>query len=252
MVATEGDPEDPQVLDTIERKGALYTCSYEEEVEAMKAASEWIVENCEEEERILICTDCQSLCMALRSYNPETDAIRETLQWHQGTVTIQWIPGHSNVPGNELADAAAKNATTLMPETRPITLRSAKMQIKQTFKDEIKHERTKQVYSAYDKETEREVKSRKDQVTLAQIRGGKHLDLKEYANFLDNSVSAKCPKCDEKEHTMPHWLLRCPGTLQARHEIFGDVEDFGLSVLTKYPNRSLALARRSLLGAGRS
>ena len=103
-VITEGDPEAPNELHTIEKKGALFTCSYEEEVEAMKEAAVWISENCDRQTKVMICTDSQSLCMAMKSLNPETDGIREALQHHSGSIIKQWIPGHSNIPGNDLAD----------------------------------------------------------------------------------------------------------------------------------------------------
>ena len=122
FVVTEGDPETPHELASVSRKGALCTCSYEEEVEAMKMASTWIKEKCQKEETIQICTDSQSLCMALQSYNPETDPIREILQGHEGRIDIQWIPGHSRIPGNDWADSAAKEGAALPGIGRPVTL----------------------------------------------------------------------------------------------------------------------------------
>ena len=162
----------------------------------MEMATSWIEENCEQEEEILICTDSQSLRMALRSYNPKTDCIRERLQSHTGTVSIQWIPGHSNVPKNELADQAAKNVSNQLGPSRETTLRSAIMQIRKTFKDNITHARTKTVYSSYDSENEKEPKSRREQVTMAQLRSGKHKALKAYCNFLDEDISPLCQRCD--------------------------------------------------------
>ena len=250
-VVTDGDPEEPNILDTIETKRALFTCSYEEEVAAMRDAAEWIQENCERQTSILVCTDSQSLCMAMQSHNAETDGIREILQNHEGKITIQWIPGHSNIPGNDLADAAAKQASSLLAPTRPITFRSACMQIRKTFKDEIEHPRIKDVYSKYNKETEQLIKSRKEQTTIAQIRSGKHLAFNEYRHELDKSVPKTCPRCAEEDHSLEHWFLRCPGTLEARQDIFGGEEEYGLFLLTKEPAQSLALARRTLLGAGR-
>ena len=123
FVVTEGNPESPQRLASEGRKGALYTCSYEEEVEAMKMAATWIKDNCDTKETIQICTDSQSLCMALQSYNSETDPIREILQGHEGRIDVQWIPGHSNIPGNDMADQAAKEAVGMLGAGRPITLR---------------------------------------------------------------------------------------------------------------------------------
>ena len=69
---TEGDPETPQTLDTIKVKGALLICSYEEVVQAMLEATEWISQNCIGEESILLCINSQSLCIALENHNPET------------------------------------------------------------------------------------------------------------------------------------------------------------------------------------
>ena len=150
-----------------------------------------------------------------------------------------------------MADAAAKNAAGLMTPSRPITMRSARMQIKRTFKDDTQHPRIKQVYSASREEREEEIKNRSDQVALAQIRSGKHRAFRSYSSKLDKESSDVCPRCEEEEHTLEHWMLKCPGTLEAKNDIFGGEEDFGLHQLTKNPTLSLALARRTLLGAGR-
>ena len=249
FVVTEGDPETPHELASVSRKGALCTCSYEEEVEAMKMASTWIKEKCQKEETIQICTDSQSLCMALQSYNPETDPIREILQGHEGRIDIQWIPGHSRIPGNDWADSAAKEGAALPGIGRPVTLRSARTQIWRTFKDELRHDIMEQVYGAYNKETEALIASRKDQVALARIRSGKHRAFMSDNHLLDDSVPDVCPTCQEGPHTLEHWWLRCPGTLAAKREIFGGGEEQGLVLLTKEPLRALALARRTLLGA---
>ena len=66
--------------------------------------------NSEGQNLIMVCTDSQSLCMALRSYNPQTDVIGEILQDFNGSVVVQWIPGHSKIPGNDAADLMAKDA----------------------------------------------------------------------------------------------------------------------------------------------
>ena len=143
-----------------------------------------------------------------------------------------------------------KRATSLLEAPRPVTYHSACMQIKRTFINETTHQRTKEVYSAYRKEREREIKTRQDQAHLAQLCSGKHLALQAYRHQLDESIPALCPRCQEEEQTLEHWFLRCPGTLGARQQIFGGEEDFNLSQLTKSPSQSIALARRTLLGAG--
>ena len=76
-VASEGDPEHQEYLDYMKKNGTLYTCSYEEELEAIRLAAAWIVQNRDAEESITICKDSQSLCLAMKSHNPETDDIWE-------------------------------------------------------------------------------------------------------------------------------------------------------------------------------
>ena len=74
---------------------------------------------------------------------------------------------HADVPGNDVADEAARDASDLMQDTRPLYYRSACMMINHTFKDETEHPRIKDMYSKYDKAREREITTREDQVLLA-------------------------------------------------------------------------------------
>ena len=217
----------------------------------MKMATTWVKENCNVTTSIMICTDSQSLCMAMEALNPETDPIKKDLINHRAKIVVQWIPGHSGTMGNEWADSAAKEATSLPEESRPITLRSAYTQINRSFEDDTRHQRVCEVYSHFNKEKEQTINNRKDQVTLARIRSGKHLAFNAYRNKIDKDVSPTCPRCQEAEHTLEHWFKECPGTLALRREFFGEDEGVGLGLLTDRPRESLALARRTLLGASR-
>ena len=42
MVVAKGDAESPEPIDKVMVKGALFTCSYEEEVQAIMEATAWI------------------------------------------------------------------------------------------------------------------------------------------------------------------------------------------------------------------
>ena len=252
VVITRGDAEHPEVLEIIKRKGAAYTCSYEEEVEAGLTAAAWIGRNCKEEEKVLICTDSQSLCMALNSFNMETSPFRSAIHNKQTKIITQWIPGHSDVPGNEMADKAAKEGADLETAQRPISYRSACMMIKKSISYPTSHPVMKKVYQHYSTEKEKEeITTRKDQVLLAQLRSGKHKAFATYQHMLDETKPATCPRCTSgEEHTLEHWFMRCAGTMAAKHDIMYDekVEE-GLALLTKCPAKSLALAKRTLFGA---
>ena len=208
----------------------------------MLTAAIWISLNCPKEASILICTDSQSLCMALDAFNVETTPIRSALQNRVSPVIIQWIPGHSDVPGNELADKAAKSGTELQTACRPTSYRSSCMMVRKSIPDMITHPVMRQVYKCQSNEKDKEeIKSRKDQVLLAQIRTGKHKAFQSYQHLLDESKSPSCPRCNSGEnHTLEHWFLNCPGTMAAKHLIFYDENmGDGLGLLTKC-HRSLS------------
>ena len=249
-VITRGDPEDPETIHVIQRKGSDFTCSYEEELDAMQTTANWISLNCDSEISIMVCTDSQSLCQALLSYNVETATIRGTLHDRTGKTTIQWIPGHSDVPGNELADQAAKEATELETDPRPVSYRSACTMIRSRIEYPTNHQQLKKVYSHFSKQREQEVKTRADQVLLAQLRSGKHKVFRSYQHMIDESIDPTCTNCDSGEiHNLEHWFLRCPDASEARHEIFDERElEGGLGLLTKCPEKSIALAKRTLFG----
>ena len=56
---------DPPCTETIMKKGAELTSSFEEESQMMIAAANWIMDNCDHRSRALILTDSQSVCRAL-------------------------------------------------------------------------------------------------------------------------------------------------------------------------------------------
>ncbi|MCP4461027.1 MAG: hypothetical protein GY816_23850 [Cytophagales bacterium] len=56
---------------------------------------------------------------SIESEGPDLRDIFELLTSMKGTEVFQfqWVPSHTNVPGNELADLAGKEATTLSKRT---------------------------------------------------------------------------------------------------------------------------------------
>ena len=160
----------------------------------------------------------------------------------------QWLPGHSDVEGNELADQAAKRATNGDDEPRPVTIRAIRAEICNLVPEHPPtHSRTIDVYSKWRMSAEKEVVTRADQVYLARLRSGHHPDLMATKMRLKITETAECPRCGYEEENVVHWLS-CPGTMAARMEIFGKTE-LELSVLTEFPKESIALARKTIRGA---
>ena len=229
-------------------KGSFYTCSYEEECTAMNLAVDWLIEN--NSTLTTIITDSQSLCEALLGYSPDLDDLRTKLRGLRHIVNIQWVPGHSEIVGNELADQAAKQATLLESAAQPISYNSICTQINMMTRDPpIAHERSREVYGSISAKKEREITSRADQTLLAKVRSGHTTLFLEYRARMEPDLDTTCPLCQDSPHNLVHWMTECAGTLNKRRQLFG-AEDMGkLSSLTKYPRAAVALCRSTLLSA---
>ena len=250
VVVTKGDPRDPEVITTIMARGARFTSSFEEEKHAMELAINWIAIHLRPHESAAVFTDSQSLCVALASFSPGTEGIRGLMVDLVPKITIQWIPGHCEIPGNEMADRAAKDATTSAGMERGTSFGGICAQIRARITDPpIQHQRTAVVYSALNPGKEAAIiTSRSDQTLLAQLRSGKFPGLRAFKHTLDPSVDPTCPQCGLAPQDLEHWVAHCPATAVQRRNLFGP-EGGGLDCLSRFPAEVVALARSTLLGA---
>ena len=259
-VITVGDAIHPEKIDVIRRRGASHTSSYEEECQALGDALAWTAENCGFGCRVVICTDSQSLCKALEEDSEGVDSLRVDINVCRADICIQWVPGHSKIPGNDMADEEAKLATEEEGPGRAVSIRGIKPVINSIINDgEIVHERTRQVYRGKSRAKDKEqIGNRSDATLLRRLRTGHHFGFKTYQHCLNPNEDPTCPRCKELTKTglMPqpldldnvvHWL-ECPATAEARMRTIGRV-DVGVDILTTDPRGSLALARSTLRGA---
>ena len=217
----------------------------------MGLAMDWLEINLTQ--NALIITDSKSVCDGLVHMNTDLAPLLLRLNNYQNELTIQWVPGHCGIAGNELADQAAKEAAEQDGRFSAISYKSICAKIKQVTKDPPPtHDCTKKVYAALSQSKERMISCRRDQVLLAKLRSGETPLFNEVkATFDGGTTDPTCPLCQVGPHNLEHWLTQCPGTLEERYRLLGPEDYDKLEALTKKPTEVVALARRTLPGTGR-
>ena len=157
---------------------------------------------------ILFCTDSKSLCEALISSNPRTSSIHTSINSILYLNFIQWIPGHSAIPENELANKAAREmATTIATDTTlPVSFTSSIQVINQTILDDPPtHERVVLICQHRNGSRDaKQINNRKDGILYAPLRSGHHPSLRQYLHWLDPSQDPISLKYHLDEQDLHH------------------------------------------------
>ena len=235
-VVTIGSTDHPEPTVALRSGGNVYTSSFEMEMKALELAAEWLGVNLRGG-KALICSDSLSSLMALDKgspTNPSTALLRQLLQSVRGDVSMQWVPGHCGLPGNELADqearAAAVDPNSWGDGAGKITMSAAKGVIRRNIHDPpIQHDRTRLVYTMKPGSAG---EGRKTDVTLSQLRSGHSKLLASYRARINQEETSCCPRCGEGDEDLDHFIRSCPATSGARLTAFGGVQP-ELDVLTE-------------------
>src|SRR6266536_3723273 len=187
-------------------------------------------------EKLWIFSDSQAAIKRLKnsSLKPGQYYIQAIRKWAEKfqnyniQMQLEWVPGHMNIKGNELADRAAKKGTKLQRTAieKYISIAYIKRKIKesalidwiniwQASKAKGKH------YSQYECRPKWKTKAKilKKQIwsTYIQLKLG-HGYFKSYLNRLPNYDSNICQFCNTKENP-EHLLLHCRRYSQIRSRI---------------------------------
>ena len=155
----------------------------------------------------IICSDSLSLLTAIDSNSTDTQEIRDRLNTLNGKTLIHWVPSHINIPGNELADKAAKEAAKMDSEEEliPVPFEVVKALVKRMFVDlEPQHPVVAESYKEVSMKKDNLANNRKDACLLTQLRSGHCKLLAHYANRIDEKASPMCNRCNEEPETVGH------------------------------------------------
>ena len=150
---------------------------------------------------VLICTNSQSLCQALISGTPRTNSICQSISTILSFIVVQCVPGHCNIPSNDLADTAAKHAATIASDTVTLRYYHALYESLMNCSMMVHLLTFKQRKISVDL---REILSFRDDVLVPRLRFGHHLLLKSNLHRIEPAINPMCPSCQLADYTLKH------------------------------------------------
>ena len=170
----------------------------------------------------VIFTDSMSALQAIEDKSSKSEIIKLLLEIKKLLtnssirLVLQWIPGHTDLPGNDKADRLAKQGSSSIQPERATTLQTAKMVIHQNYREEwmnlwARGVTGRVVYEHMSTTKPRDpIKqiSRKEQCTIFRLRT-QHIPLNMHLNRLNPEHPPMCQLCDEPYETVDHIMFNC-------------------------------------------
>jgi len=192
-----------------------YSTNFRAEAVAIKSAADHLMLSRHTTHNIVFLSDALSVLQALdSSNNTELNDLSSTLAslCTSHNVTLQWIPAHCGIRGNEEADSLAKEGTTKEQLDGSTTYSEEKTLIKAKLcsKWQQKHPRHNRADPYF-------LLTRKEQVCIFRLRTGHNRLNHHMFTKLKIGETASCP-CGNGAQTTEHLLQSCPLHATARQK----------------------------------
>ena len=215
-----------------------FCSNFEAEISAIKKAVEITHQSFENNERLpsnlVIFTDSQSTLQALLEIspnsNPDIVSLAKTIDFlltsYDVEITLQWIPGHCGIQGNETADRLAKLGTQKEHPEKKCSMPTTNQILNNNFKEQWLNRWSagttgRVMYNHMSKPVKDDPINnlpRPDQCNIFQFRTG-HSKLNSHINRFNPLHLPLCRRCMHPYETVHHVLFDCQPMREARKDL---------------------------------
>ena len=225
---------------------------FQAEVIAIDHALRWVTENCENGTEVLIRSDSQSAINALFKTTTCSKVVmackgilRTAKENHR--IAIEWIKGHADHTGNELADMLAKKASHMKVDVAgphiPVPLAGIKKKLKEYFVKEWQKRwnanevcRTSKLIfpCVAGSKLKKTSKLSKSNLNLLIQAGTGHALVGHHVGKWIEDITDECELCLEGPESTDHLFFECPALERNRREILAEGQDNIVKVILKF------------------